>query len=147
MSAKNTDIYIEKFERFIPVIMKGFHKLELGDDRIPDITFPQMMMLRNIYKMECPKMSDISSELCVTMGNVTMMIDRLVHEGFVERISDPDDRRIVKVCLTASGKGVIRKAEDKKRKNLKELFEKMGDDDVKAFLNIMEKLSNTLMKE
>jgi MarR family transcriptional regulator, organic hydroperoxide resistance regulator len=48
------------------------------------------------------------SELCkianVKMPCMTDVVDRLVAEGFVERIRDTDDRRVVKVQLTDSGK-------------------------------------------
>jgi DNA-binding MarR family transcriptional regulator len=47
-------------------------------------------------------------ELCkianVKMPSMTEVVDRLVAEGFVERIRDTDDRRVVKVQLTATGK-------------------------------------------
>jgi len=47
-------------------------------------------------------------ELCkianVKMPSMTDVVDRLVAEGFVERVRDTDDRRVVKVQLTAAGK-------------------------------------------
>jgi len=47
-------------------------------------------------------------ELCkiahVKMPSMTEVVDRLVAEGFVERIRDTDDRRVVKVQLTDNGK-------------------------------------------
>ncbi len=47
-------------------------------------------------------------ELCklarVKMPCMTEVVDRLVAEGFVERIRDTEDRRVVKVQLTKSGK-------------------------------------------
>ena len=47
-------------------------------------------------------------ELCkianVKMPSMTEVVDRLVAEGFVERVRDTDDRRVVKVQLTEEGK-------------------------------------------
>jgi MarR family transcriptional regulator, organic hydroperoxide resistance regulator len=47
-------------------------------------------------------------ELCkiakVKMPSMTEVVDRLAAEGFVERIRDTGDRRVVKVQLTDSGK-------------------------------------------
>jgi len=47
-------------------------------------------------------------ELCkiakVKMPSMTEIVDRLAAEGFVERIRDTGDRRVVKVQLTESGK-------------------------------------------
>ena len=47
-------------------------------------------------------------ELCkianVKMPSMTEVVDRLVSEGFVERVRDTSDRRVVKVQLTEEGK-------------------------------------------
>ena len=47
-------------------------------------------------------------ELCkianVKMPSMTEIVDRLEAEGFVERVRDTDDRRVVKVQLTDPGK-------------------------------------------
>ena len=38
------------------------------------------------------------------MPSMTEVVDRLVAEGFVERVRDTDDRRVVKVQLTDRGR-------------------------------------------
>ncbi len=48
-------------------------------------------------------MSALSKRLMVTNGNVTGLVRRLVEEGLVARRSDPDDRRLQRVRLTAEG--------------------------------------------
>ena len=35
--------------------------------------------------------------------HVTGIVDKLIFEGFVERVSDPNDRRIVNIKITAKG--------------------------------------------
>ena len=59
-------------------------------------------------------------ELCrianVKMPSMTEVVDRLVSEGFLERVRDTRDRRVVKVQLTEAGKkahaGIIQSRED-----------------------------------
>ncbi|HFD16226.1 MAG TPA: MarR family transcriptional regulator [Rhodospirillales bacterium] len=48
-------------------------------------------------------MGELSRRLMVTNGNVTGLVRRLVEEGLVVRESDPDDRRLQRVRLTADG--------------------------------------------
>lgn len=48
-------------------------------------------------------MTEVSRHLMVSNGNVTGIIDRLVTEGLVVRISDAQDRRATLVRLTAKG--------------------------------------------
>jgi len=49
------------------------------------------------------KMSKLSSELMVSNGNVTGIIDRLVADGLVVRVSIKGDRRATLVRLTPKG--------------------------------------------
>ena len=49
------------------------------------------------------RMSDLSSRLKVSNGNVTGIVERLVGEGLVERIAVDGDRRAMRVRLTADG--------------------------------------------
>ena len=48
-------------------------------------------------------MTEVSRHLMVSNGNVTGIIDRLVTEGLVVRISDAQDRRATLVRLTPKG--------------------------------------------
>jgi DNA-binding MarR family transcriptional regulator len=48
-------------------------------------------------------MTEVSRHLMVSNGNVTGIIDRLVTEGLVVRISDTQDRRATLVRLTPKG--------------------------------------------
>lgn len=50
------------------------------------------------------KMSEISSLLKVSNGNVTGIVDRLAEDGLVLRVAVPGDRRAQSVRLTKAGK-------------------------------------------
>lgn len=65
-------------------------------------------------------------ELCkiakVKMPSMTEVVNRLVAEGFVERIRDTDDRRVVKVQLTDSGKKAHSTVLQAREKELMNIF-------------------------
>jgi len=48
-------------------------------------------------------MGDLSRALDVPLSSATRIVDWLVKNGYAERQPDPDDRRIVRVALTATG--------------------------------------------
>lgn len=50
------------------------------------------------------RMNALSRNLMVTGGNVTVLSDQLVADGWVERLPDPTDRRSSIVKLTATGR-------------------------------------------
>ena len=52
-------------------------------------------------------MSELSRRLMVTNGNLTSLIERLVHEGLVSRAALATDRRTQMVRLTAAGRRAL----------------------------------------
>ena len=54
--------------------------------------------------------SRLGAKVLLTSGSITTAVDRLESLGFVQRRSDPRDRRTRMVHLTAAGRRVIREA-------------------------------------
>jgi DNA-binding MarR family transcriptional regulator len=53
-------------------------------------------------------MSGLSGHLLVSNGNVTAIVARLVEDGLVTRTQDKEDRRVLRVKLTARGRREFR---------------------------------------
>jgi MarR family 2-MHQ and catechol resistance regulon transcriptional repressor len=51
---------------------------------------------------------DLAAKLLTSDGNLTMVIGNLEKRGLVTRARDPEDRRLLTVSLTASGRRLIR---------------------------------------
>ena len=68
-------------------------------------TLPRFDVLAALYRSEAGlKMSELSSALRVSNGNVTGIIERLVSEELVVREAIPGDRRAMRVRLTQLGR-------------------------------------------
>ncbi|WP_310621223.1 MarR family winged helix-turn-helix transcriptional regulator [Flexibacterium corallicola] len=68
-------------------------------------TLPRFDVLAALSRTpEGLRMSDLSSTLKVSNGNVTGIVDRLVNDDLATRVPVPGDRRAAKICLTASGR-------------------------------------------
>jgi DNA-binding MarR family transcriptional regulator len=68
------------------------------------------------------RMSELSSRLMVTGGNVTGLTDSLEDEGLVARESDGADRRALRVKLTREGRRVFRAMATEHERWIAELF-------------------------
>ena len=77
--------------------------LENPGDRM--FLFRALAMLQS--RAEPPTMGELSAELGVPLSSATRMADHLVRAKFVERRADANDRRIVRLCLTGSGRKFI----------------------------------------
>lgn len=78
--------------------------------------------------------------LMLSSGAMTNRIDRLEHEGLVERVDDPRDRRGCLVGLTASGRDLIDRAMDAHVTNELTLLAPLNAEERKSLGTILRKL-------
>jgi DNA-binding MarR family transcriptional regulator len=61
---------------------------------------------------KCPepiRLTDLNRHVLLSQPALSRMVDRLAEAGLVERAVDPDDRRGVRLSLTAGGRAVQRR--------------------------------------
>lgn len=138
---------INKFDEVMQVLMKAFHASDSSSLSGLEVTIQQFIVLHLIDRKECPKMTDLAEELGVTMGNMTAMADRLIKADYIVRKDDPDDRRVVRVCLTQQGRELIKKAVDRKRKGQEMILNKLSATDRDDLFRIINKLIAAIKRE
>lgn len=79
-------------------------------------------------------MSRLAGLLDVGLPNATGIVTRLEELGYVERVRDERDRRVVLVRATARGREVAEELEDLRRRHLRELVSELGPSDRQACL-------------
>ena len=74
-------------------------------DRLRHIANPTafIRMSNILYRNTNPTMGELSQALGVPLPTVTRMVDWCTEHGYAERLSDPSDRRIVRVVQTEKG--------------------------------------------
>lgn len=68
------------------------------------LTPQQAMLLRHLGRPRT--MGDLARTLACDRSNVTGLVDRLAARGLVERVVDPDDRRVKHLWLTEQGQAL-----------------------------------------
>ena len=61
-------------------------------------------VLKLLFHSEMLSMSEIGCKLQMPKPHVTAQINKLIAESLVERLHDPNDRRIINIRLTEKGK-------------------------------------------
>lgn len=79
-------------------------RFTLSSGPLAGLTTKETHTISLIAKLDAPRMSELARRGHVTLGTMTVMVDKLVKKGHVKRIRDDDDRRVVRVSLTASGR-------------------------------------------
>ena len=89
-------------------------------------------------------------ELCkmanVKMPSMTEVVDRFEQEGILERIRDMEDRRVVKVKMTAKGKKMHKKVLKKRADELTKRFGVLTTEERTSLVDSLKSVSELLTK-
>ena len=76
-----------------------------GDGIWHDVSMREYDVLYTLTKCREPmRIGDLPRHVLLSQPALSRMVDRLVERGFVERIPDPHDGRVVRLALTDSGR-------------------------------------------
>ena len=87
------------------------------------------------------KMSELSGVLKVSNGNITGIIDRLVHEGHVERTAIQGDRRAYLASLTKKGSKEFQKYALEHEMWINELLSDISSNDAKMITSLLSSIT------
>lgn len=79
-------------------------------------------------------MGALADALDVSQASATGIVDRMEERGLVERVRDEDDRRVVKVTLTETGRQLMVGLATERRERLGMLLEELSDEELSALL-------------
>ena len=97
-----------------------------------NITLPQFDVLAELERhKEAQTMTSLSRHLMVSNGNITGVVDRLVREGFVQRLGSASDRRIQYINLTNKGRRAFDRMAKANEEWIAELFSGLTHTEVK----------------
>ena len=100
MDRSKVDIIAENLIAIHPLLYKSLSKPLRTKT---SVTPGGMFVMGRLKRHGTLSMSDIGRCLSMPKPHITVIIDRLIEEGYVERLSDPHDRRIVNVLITPKG--------------------------------------------
>ena len=87
-----------------------FRTLHTGQDRAwltVDLTMPQLKALVCVAQQDGATNGQIARSLGVGLSTMTGIVDRLVEQGLVTRLEDPEDRRITRVLPTERAQQLV----------------------------------------
>jgi DNA-binding MarR family transcriptional regulator len=114
--------------------------------RVPEgLTLPQWDVLAQLHRREQGMTpGELTRELLVTGGNVTVIVNRLVELGLAERRPVPRDRRAVLVRLTQHGQRLMQRAIPRHRRDVEALLRGVPPADLARLRDLLGSLSRAL---
>lgn len=130
--AREIMLAIEQFKR-------SSNQYYISGQRVKPSEFILLRMLKG-QNEKCParmRVSEISNKLHITPSAVTHTINSLEKSGFIKRLADPSDRRIVLVSITDKGNTVCQHVYEKHIHFLEGLVDYLGEEDSKEFIRLL----------
>ena len=100
----------------------------------------EMHTLEAIGYEDVKTMSETAEILKITLGTLTTSVNRLVKKGYVQRLQDEKDRRIVLIKLTDKGQEAYKIHEDFHMEMVAKMLIDLNLEEDKALLGSLEKL-------
>lgn len=136
----------QEMARLMPGFMREAMKRMAKPMTKGNITLTQMGILTVLREMKSCKMKDIAKSLYITTSAATGLVDRMVKAGFLKRVADDKDRRIILIEMTRKGSDIIEEIEKARFKMLMDMFGKLTSAERKRYLETVRKLC-TIMTE
>lgn len=106
-----------------------------------EVSLNEFMVLKYLYVTDHAKASDLSKELNVSASHITSVTDSLAKKGLIIRRRSDQDRRIVEMVLTDSGKLLVKDLEEKKSAYLQSKFSQFSEQELSDFIRLFRKLN------
>jgi len=117
----------------------------------PDVTgispYSPMIAVMKVVKKQGPiSMSAIAQALYYSKQNLTSLVDNLVKKGYVERMLDPSDRRVLNIALTESGRAFMAERKKMIKNRLVEDLSHLSEEELEHLFEAFEEVKLALPK-
>jgi len=104
---------------------------------------PQAQLLITIASSDNGGLSvkELAESINVTPGAITQFADVLIEKGLVKRESDANDRRIVRMKLTTSGRNQFEALSKEFLTSATQAFDALGNDELTQLITLLTKIS------
>ncbi len=92
-------------------------------------------------------MGELASAAEVPLSTATRLVDTMVDNGYAERLSDPDDRRVVRVQFTPTGAELYQALDELIQRRITSILRDFSDEECRALLRLSHKVMHALMDE
>jgi len=86
----------------VPLVMRSI-RCEMRRNRGAEISVPQFRILSFVRRRGTASLSKVAEHLGLTLPSTSKMVDALVGKEFINRNTDPDDRRRMVLTVTQRG--------------------------------------------
>lgn len=134
------DVAISEIMQSIRRIFKAIQAYSHEVSEKYGITGPQLWVLKTISLNGNLALGDLGKRMYLHPSTITGLIDVMERKGYVARVRDREDRRVVKVQLTAKGKRLAEKAPNPAQGKMIYGLKKLKNEELNLIYNSVQKM-------
>lgn len=136
--------FADRVNEAMRVIARDFMRHQPSEFYKVKLTIPQLAILDLLNKSGELNMSDMARSMNVTTAAMTGIVERLVRDGYVARASDPDDRRVIKIKLTAKGNSTVKTIARQRKEMIVRIFGNLSQREREEYLRILTRIRENI---
>ncbi|GAB6109336.1 MarR family winged helix-turn-helix transcriptional regulator [Fusibacter bizertensis] len=127
--------------------MHRFIELELKNKGLTDIIPSHGSILTVLYEHKAPlTMKEIAERIGKDKSTVTVLVNHLLKQGYIERIQNLEDKRITLIALTDLGKAIEVKYRGISKRVVDTAYEGFSDEEKVLFLKALKQMNTNFTK-
>lgn len=115
------------------------HRKEYQTIKESGLTPAQFGVLEALYNKGDLRINELIEKILTTSGNITVVIKNLEKEEFIQKNTDPKDKRSCIISLTDKGKQFIEAILPKHIENIGDIFSILSDEEKRVLKGILKK--------
>ena len=107
-----------------------------------NLSITEFSVLEVLYYHEKQTIQQIGSRILISSGSMTYVIDKLEKRGLLMRNDCQNDRRVIHITLTDTGKELMKEIMPKHQDLIDDIFDSLTSVEVETITNLLEKVKN-----
>ncbi len=145
-AVKQDEVVADAMQRYLYKLLRSFESCDQHCLAQYGITASQGYALLAFPMGSDTSMNELSRAMGLANSTMTRMVENLVAKELVHRWQDDQDRRVVRVSLTARGEELQRALKEARRELQRRIFAELQEGERPSILNALEKLNAAVEK-
>ena len=137
-------IIAKEISWLVPKLLRGLRAGFIGSGKI---TTSQMVTLMRIHERKTTRVGVLSREMQISAPTITGVVDRLLRGGYLKRIRDRVDRRVVNVELTSKGENLVKEMLSEINNRWYGILRQLSEEERESYIRILRKITQLLNKK
>lgn len=138
--AETIRLTFEIYPRIRKLMYRAFDNVE------PDLTRTQQIIMMTLSQCGMMSMSELAARISTSNEQATRAVSQLVERGFIDRMQNKFNRRVVNIQLTASGEGYVKQGRKAAEQIAAERFDVLDEAEVATMYNALTQVEALLDK-